>query len=352
MAISLLFSVSMNFYFVFLFDKMDGSSATAFNNNTSSSEHRHGPPQLSALTRQGGLGVGASFHNKDKKRVGRREVNTVEEIIHREDDDDSIQQQNTTFDHGKPSTSAADRIYDVNVKDMSIEDLWSRIKAAPKPDGWETYGFRKIRHHFKCKDYAHNRNKPLPTIKEWKVIKDAYLRYVDENQVFVESDKPDNGYNFDINDELYYAATGKNGRGLFSTREISKGEIIHNGAHTDLIFPNAKGFRQLVFNLPRDRACDVIDWTWTANVKKGGPFRICFAMNISILANGGRGKEINMTPLAEYTSQMFANRDIMKGEELMFDYHIYSTTWSAVGLGGDSITNTWWDNIPSKYPQH
>ena len=67
MAISLLFSVSMNFYFVFLFDKMDDSSATAFNNNTSSSEHRHGPPQLSALTRQGGLGVGASFHNKDKK---------------------------------------------------------------------------------------------------------------------------------------------------------------------------------------------------------------------------------------------------------------------------------------------
>ena len=47
------------------------------------------------------------------------------------------------------------------------------------------------------------------------------------------------------------------------------------------------------------------------------PFRICVAMNISILANGGRGKEINMTPLAEYTSQMFANRDIMKGEELM-----------------------------------
>ena len=104
-------------------------------------------------------------------------------------------------------------------------------------------------------DYAHNRNKPLPTIKEWKVIKDAYLRYVDENQVFIESDKSNNGYNFDVNEELYYAATV---HGLFSTREISKGEIIHNGAHTDLIFPNAKGFRQLVFNLPRDRACDVI----------------------------------------------------------------------------------------------
>ena len=64
----------------------------------------------------------------------------------------------------------------------------------------------------------------------------------------------------------------------------------------------------------------MLDWTWTANVKKGGPFRKCFAMNISILANGGRGKETNMTPLADYTSQMFATRDIVKGEELMCEF--------------------------------
>jgi len=73
-------------------------------------------------------------------------------------------------------------------------------------------------------DYAHNRMKPLPTINEWKVIKDAYLRYVDPNQVFVESDKPNNGYNFDINEELYYTAIGIRGRGLFASRDISKGE--------------------------------------------------------------------------------------------------------------------------------
>ena len=90
------------------------------------------------------------------------------------------------------------------------------------------------------------------------MIKDAYLRYVDPNEVFIESDKTDNGYNFDINEELYYAAIGVRGRGLFASRDISKGELLHNGIHTDLIFPNAMGFRQLVFNLPRDRACDVI----------------------------------------------------------------------------------------------
>ena len=107
-------------------------------------------------------------------------------------------------------------------------------------------------------DYAHNRMKPLPTINEWKVIKDAYLRYVDPHQVFIESAKPNNGYNFDIHEELYYMAIGIRGRGLFASRDISKGELLHNGQKTDLIFPNAMGFRQLIFNLPRDRACDVI----------------------------------------------------------------------------------------------
>ena len=69
----------------------------------------------------------------------------------------------------------------------------------------------------------------------------------------------------------------------------------------------------------------MLDWTWTAKTMKGGPVRICFAMNISILANGGKGKEINMTPLAEYTSQMFANRDIIKGEELMCEFYCYAS---------------------------
>lgn len=137
MAILLLFSVSMNFYFVFLDDVQSSSTF----NNTSSGEHRGPPLQLSAPRR----GVGASFNfNKDKKRVGRRIHNTVEKIIGL--DDDSIQLHIIPVDQS--STSTADQI---DVKDMSNEELWSRIKAPPKPDGWETYSFRKIRHHFKCK---------------------------------------------------------------------------------------------------------------------------------------------------------------------------------------------------------
>ena len=93
-------------------------------------------------------------------------------------------------------------------------------------------------------DYAHNRMKPLPTINEWKVIKDAYLRYVDEDQVFIESDKANNGYNFDINEELYYAASGIKRKRIVCFEGYIQGELLHNGQRTDLIFPNAMGFRR------------------------------------------------------------------------------------------------------------
>ena len=126
MAILLLFSISMNFYFVFLFEF----------------EH-HGPP-LQSPTQQGRVDASFNF-NKDKKRVGQRIHNTVEKIIGL--DDDSIQ-LHIIPDHDQSSTSTADQI---DVKDLSNEELWSRIKAPPKPDRWESYGFRKIRHHFKCK---------------------------------------------------------------------------------------------------------------------------------------------------------------------------------------------------------
>lgn len=33
----------------------------------------------------------------------------------------------------------------------------------PKPNGWESMGFHDVRKHFKCKAYAHDQTKPLPT---------------------------------------------------------------------------------------------------------------------------------------------------------------------------------------------
>ena len=64
-------------------------------------------------------------------------------------------------------------------------------------------------------------------------------------------------------------------------------------------------------------ACDLIDWSWTAQTSRDGPFKLFSAINISILMNGSDENEQNVNPPNEYTSKMYALRDIKKGEELL-----------------------------------
>ena len=69
----------------------------------------------------------------------------------------------------------------------------------------------------------------------------------------------------------YYAGHGDRGRGLFASRDIKKGELVHDGNKSDIQFPSdddGLAWRRLVFNLPRNKACDVIDWSWTAQTEK------------------------------------------------------------------------------------
>ena len=104
------------------------------------------------------------------------------------------------------------------------------ISPSNKPPDWETYGFYKTRHYFQCKEHAHKLNKPLPTIEYWNELKDAYRKYVDDTIQFDESVSPVDGYNFDGlgNPQPYHAGHGKRGRGLFASRDIKRGELVHD----------------------------------------------------------------------------------------------------------------------------
>ena len=105
-----------------------------------------------------------------------------------------------------------------------------RAVCPNKPPNWETYGFYKTRHHFQCKEHAHKVKKPLPTIDYWNELKDAYRKYVDDNIEFDDKVSPVDGYNFDGegNAQPYHADHGSRGRGLFASRDIKRGELVHD----------------------------------------------------------------------------------------------------------------------------
>jgi len=109
------------------------------------------------------------------------------------------------------------------------------ISPSNKPLNWQTYGFYKTRHYFQCKEHAHKLNKPLPTIDYWNELKDAYRKYIDDIE-FDESVSPVDGYNFDGlgNPQPYRAASGSRGRGLFASRYIKRGELVHDVSCVDI----------------------------------------------------------------------------------------------------------------------
>ncbi|KAL7543106.1 hypothetical protein ACHAXR_012673 [Thalassiosira sp. AJA248-18] len=218
---------------------------------------------------------------------------------------------------------------------MGIVQSESNDSSVWLPDGWETYSFSETRRHFGCKAYAHDQTKPLLSMQDWKLFQSKYRDIVDETATFDDPVPPTMGYTLgDGGPPPYYAKHSPEGRGrgLFASRDIKKGELTHDGTNSDIMFPDAMAWRRYIFSLPRNRACDMVDWTWTQQSDEDGEFHIFSAINISVLHNGAT-EAANVNPTSSTSSKFYATRDINRGEELLTDYGWYDTVWDDVGLG-------------------
>jgi len=211
------------------------------------------------------------------------------------------------------------------------------INVNELPNDWVEWGFTKIRRKFKCDQYVNNEIKPLPSMEYWQMILDAYNEQVDKSYKFDELVPPTQGYRFnEAGAQPYYAkvSDGKD-RGLFASRDIKEGEVVHDGTKSDVVFPDALAWRRFVFALPRKAACDMTEWSWTQRLENDGPMKLLTAINISVLMNMGLNPaQINAVPKSSTSSLFYATKDIKKGEEILTDYDIYDTRFDLTGLGG------------------
>jgi hypothetical protein len=205
----------------------------------------------------------------------------------------------------------------------------------PLPIDWQLWGIHRFRREFNCSGYLDDQTKPLPDMDYWQIMLDAYNREVDGTYKFDDIVPPTRGYRLDENGpQPYYAklSPGK-GRGVFASRDIEKGEIVHDGTKSDVVFPDATSFRRFMFALPREMACDTSEWIFTQRFDKDGPTRILSSLNIAILMNEGNNEtEVNVEPENDYSSVFRAMRDIKEGEEILMDYSDYPTDYVAAGL--------------------
>lgn len=209
----------------------------------------------------------------------------------------------------------------------------------PKPQAWDGFSYQRMWKHFQCRPYSNDRTKPLPTMEHWQLLRDAYTKYVDPTIQFNDPTPPTLGYTLKNGQPPPFIAkhSDKGGRGLFASRRIKEGEIIHDGEIDSLEFSSPASFREFIFSLPRNRACDMLDWVWTQRQSENDPLRLYVAFTITVLWNGMFNKKLrnaalNVNPESSFSSKFIALRDIDEGEELLFDYGIYETDYEAVGL--------------------
>ena len=228
---------------------------------------------------------------------------------------------------------------------MLVETAYGSIVTDQElPQDWQTFGFQQIRNHFKCDTF--DRVLKPPSMKKWQMILDAYNKEVDSSYKFDQIVLPTEGYVFDEVGHQYgegappfHARSTKMGthRGLFATWDIRKGDLIHDGSHSDVVFPNAMAYRRFVFALPQRAACDMIEWTWTQRLEEDGPMKIMTAINISAMLSSGLTNTdsdlANVMPESSTSQLYYATRDIKSGEEILYSTLGDRRNFAATDLG-------------------
>ena len=220
----------------------------------------------------------------------------------------------------------------VKAEQRNREKTWGKLMT--RPDDWETWSFHEIRSSFDCRAHAHDENKPLPDMDFWNHMRETYKQVVNSQAVFDDPVPPTEGYTLNENNgekQPYYAkhSPGK-GRGLFASRDIMKGEVVHDGSKSDVEM-SGEEFRRFLFALPRKMACDASEWAFTQQREKDGPYTVRLALSIPSLMNESDTYP-NAMPESSYSSQFYALRDIKKDEEILYDYLIYPTRYKKVGM--------------------
>ena len=205
------------------------------------------------------------------------------------------------------------------------------------PKDWQSWTFQRFQREFPC---AHRPSSAfeLYTVEDFQMMRDTYIQYVDTSYRFDDPVPPTEGYSLHVKGTPppYHAEKIPDGpRGLFASRDIHKGELVHNGTKSDVSFPDANAYRRFIFGLPkREMGCDVTEWTWTQKQGENGPLKLMTGFTISILINEGwTDDDVNVLPESDVSPLFYATRDIQKGEELLTTYEtLYSADLDAVGL--------------------
>lgn len=179
-------------------------------------------------------------------------------------------------------------------------------------DWLATHGFARTYRKLNCHDHAYDQEKPIYTPDMWRKLWKSFQKSTLFPFPIPDADE--------ITIEPYYVAyaDGK-GRGNFASKNITKGSLIHSGHPNTVFFLEGKSWYRFVSTLPREMACDVMEWAWQQDLTNFGNVVLCLNLDESVFFNDGEGS-CNMKMKETTSLDFYASRDIEIGEELVYDY--------------------------------
>lgn len=130
------------------------------------------------------------------------------------------------------------------------------------------------------------------------------------------------------------------GRGVFATRDIKKGEMIYGKTTNLAYFSNGYSFQKFLEGLPTNfEACDFMKFAWPqSNFGPNGESAIVAVIDYhSVMKDGGEAVNCGCIKGKQCMVDEYALRDIKKGEQIhcSYNYHhagIYQEGWKEFGL--------------------
>mmetsp|Transcript_18300 Transcript_18300/g.30363 ORF Transcript_18300/g.30363 Transcript_18300/m.30363 type:complete len:322 (-) Transcript_18300:213-1178(-) len=196
---------------------------------------------------------------------------------------------------------------------------------------WSDFTNNQMEQHLRCGEFYERQQQTIHDQDAWKEMRRNYVNIVGADASTV--GPPELGYNGFS--RPYYVDHSEHGRGIYAKDDIPKGSLVWHNIRS-ASFSEGSHFREFVMTLPRELGCDVLQWSYVMDQNI-----YCDLDEGSFCNNGDDSKDENIdldeTASAKFITkagmQLFATRDIEKGEELVCNYASFASgRWSPFGL--------------------
>jgi len=157
----------------------------------------------------------------------------------------------------------------------------------------------KIWYDFECENIF-SKPRPVHSDATWLQLRNAYKKVVGSSNSTVDLHSSKSGFNVKIKAEQ---AEGK-GRGVYITEPVKKGQLVWTATKQSARFKDGSSYKEFLFTIPVDLACDVMQWAYVQSFGKDDFSR-------SKLNNQKEGAKIVLTEKEENDTK---DRDIKNSE--------------------------------------